>query len=102
MRSTRVMKINHLNLTVNDVIVTSRVLEKYFDLRPMQEGARESPGFDMLRDDNGMVLTLIKGRRGVEVQYPETFHIGFIQESEERVNEINRLLKEDGYEVDSP
>jgi len=96
------MKINHLNLTVTDVIATRRFLEKYFGLRPMHEGAKENPGFDMLLDDNGMVLTLIKGRRGVEIQYPETFHIGFIQESEERVNEINRRLKEDGYEVDAP
>ena len=96
------MKINHLNLTVNDVITTKQFLEKYFALQPMNEGTKPNPGFDMLRDDNGMVLTLIKGRNGVTVEYPPTFHIGFIQESEERVNEINQRLKDDGYEVDAP
>jgi hypothetical protein len=95
------MKINHLNLTVTDVITVRRFLEMYFALRPLHD-AKENPGFDMLTDDNGMVLTLIRGRKGVPVQYPETFHIGFIQESEARVNEINQRLKDDGYEVDAP
>jgi catechol 2,3-dioxygenase-like lactoylglutathione lyase family enzyme len=40
--------------------------------------------------------------RGAQVSYPETFHIGFMQESEERVNEINRRLKDDGFDVNLP
>jgi hypothetical protein len=36
------------------------------------------------------------------VQYPETFHIGFIQATNEDVDEINRQLREDGYDVESP
>jgi len=95
------MKLNHINLTVDDVIATRRFLEKYFGLRPMHD-TKENPGFDMLRDDNGMVITLIKTRNGSTVEYPYTFHIGFIQESEEQVNAINQRLKEDGYEVDPP
>jgi len=95
------MKLNHLNLTVNDVIATRLFLEKYFGLKPM-DGKEPNPGFDFLTDDNGMVLTLIRTRKGTEVQYPDTFHIGFIQESEERVNEINQRLKDDGYEVAPP
>jgi lactoylglutathione lyase len=31
-----------------------------------------------------------------------TFHVGFIQESEERVNEINKRLKDDGFDVPPP
>jgi lactoylglutathione lyase len=30
------------------------------------------------------------------------FHIGFVQESEEQVNEINRRLRDDGYAVPEP
>src|SRR5262249_27605188 len=37
-----------------------------------------------------------------EVKYPATFHIGFIQESEGRVNEINQRLKDDGFNVPPP
>jgi catechol 2,3-dioxygenase-like lactoylglutathione lyase family enzyme len=95
------MKLNHLNLTVNDVVATRQFLEKYFGMRG-RLGEKYNPGFDMLTDDNDIVLTLIRCPKGTTVDYPSTFHIGFIQESEERVNEINRRLKEDGYEVDSP
>ena len=90
------MKLNHLNLTVNDVNATREFLEKYFGLKTMDTRGNS---FAVLFDDNGLVLTLMKGK---EVSYPKTFHIGFIQESEERVNEINQLLKADGFNVDSP
>jgi hypothetical protein len=46
-----------------------------------------------------LVLTLIKAG---QVKYPGTFHIGFIQESKERVNDLNRRLKEDGFDVQPP
>jgi hypothetical protein len=34
--------------------------------------------------------------------YPEGFHVGFIQESPDRVNEINKPLKNDGFDVEPP
>jgi catechol 2,3-dioxygenase-like lactoylglutathione lyase family enzyme len=97
------MKLNHLNLTVTNPEETSAFLAKYFDLRPRGGNA----GIQMLNDDNGMVLTLIKGRAddraeasaGGQVKYPSSFHIGFIQESQARVNEINARLKADGFDV---
>ena len=95
------MKLNHLNLTVNDVVVTREFLEKYFGLKS-RAGAAANPGFDVLIDDAGLVLTLIKTRNGTAVEYPPTFHIGFIQESEARVDEVNARLRADGYEVDAP
>ncbi|MFC5650340.1 VOC family protein [Paenibacillus solisilvae] len=90
------MKLNHLNLTVNDVKEAREFLEKYFEIK-----TRDTRGnsFALLSDDNGLVLTLMKG---TQVSYPKTFHIGFIQESEERVNEINQRLKADGFDVDPP
>ena len=94
------MKLNHLNLTVTDVPATRDFLQKYFGLRPM--GGNNN--LTLLYDDNGMVLTLTSMKVGgeTEVRYPATFHIGFGQESEERVNEINRRLKDDGYDVPPP
>jgi hypothetical protein len=53
----------------------------------------------MLFDDDGLVLTLIKAG---QAKYPSTFHIGFVQESEERVNEIYQRLKDDGFDVAPP
>src|SRR5258708_28660044 len=94
------MKLNHLNLTVTDVPEARQFLEKYFGMR--STGGNNN--IALLSDDNGMVLTLtsMKVGRESEVKYPATFHIGFIQESEERVNEINKRLNDDGFNVPPP
>lgn len=94
------MKLNHLNLTVTNVLETHQFLETYFGMRNM--GGNNNIAF--LTDENGMVLTLtsMKLGRESEVKYPATFHIGFGQESEERVNEINKRLKDDGFDVPQP
>src|SRR5215813_6089771 len=94
------MKLNHLNLSVTNVPETRKFLQTYFGLQ--DGGGNNNIGF--LFDDNGMVLTLtsMKVAGETEVKYPNTFHIGFIQESEDRVNEINRRLKEDGFDVPPP
>ena len=61
-------------------------------------------GMADLSDDNGIVLALtnVTLARESEVKYPATFHVGFIQESEQRVNEINQRLKSDGFDVPPP
>lgn len=96
-----VMKLNHLNLTVINPIETQDFLKKYFHLRPMGK-ANEHIAF--LTDDSEMALTLTNVRLGMEteVKYPVNFHIGFGQESEARVNEINARLKMDGFDVPAP
>ena len=60
---------------------------------------RRGNPFAVLFDDDQFVLTLMKGK---DVQYPKTFHIGFPQESREKVDQINQRLKNDGYEVAPP
>ena len=103
------MTLNHLNLTVVDPLETSAFLAKYFDLQPGGGNA----GIQMLTDDHGMVLTLIKARHDdlatvtgegprAAVKYPSSFHVGFIQPSRERVNEINDRLRADGFAVEAP
>jgi lactoylglutathione lyase len=95
------MKLNHLNLTVTNPVETQDFLAKYFGLRPRGKGNRN---MTLLSDDNGMVLSLMNVKIGKEsdVRYPDTFHIGFIQGSEEEVNQINRRLKADGFDVPAP
>ena len=89
------MKLNHINLTITDVPGTVKFLEKYFGLQS-QGGDNK---FAVLFDDAGLVLTLIKAG---QAKYPSTFHIGFGQESEGRVNEINQRLRDDGFDVEPP
>lgn len=90
------MKLNHLNLTVTDVKATADFLARYFNMRI---GHTRGNAMAFLFDDSGFMLALMKGK---EVAYPDNFHIGFIQPSEERVNEINQRMREDGVEVDQP
>lgn len=94
------MKLNHLNLAVADAAETARFLEKYFGLCALG-GTEHKKTFAILTDDDGLVLTLIRAGGG-EISYPPTFHLGFGQESEEKVNEIHRRLQDDGYCVEPP
>jgi lactoylglutathione lyase len=92
--------LNHLNLAVSDVQKARDFLIKYFGLDP--KGLPGNAKIAILRDERGMVLTLTNFVGAVEVQYPGAFHIGFIQESPAKVDEMNARLKADGYEVDPP
>ena len=89
------MKLNHLNLTVTDVSAAAHFLETYFGLR--KQGGNEA--ITILFDDDNMIFTLMKAR---QVNYPGSFHIGFVQESEQQVNEIYQRLKDDGFEIKPP
>jgi lactoylglutathione lyase len=95
------VKLNHLNLTVSNVPDAHRFLEKYFGLRGYN-GMEPREGMSFLHDDNGMLLALFRASKGTEANYPAGFHIGFIQESEEQVNQINQRLRADGYQVPQP
>jgi catechol 2,3-dioxygenase-like lactoylglutathione lyase family enzyme len=93
------MTLNHLNLAVSDVQEARAFLVEYFGL------ATEARGNDRiaaLRSDNGLVLTLSNFDGVSEVKYPGGFHIGFGLESREKVDELNRRLRDDGYEVEPP
>jgi catechol 2,3-dioxygenase-like lactoylglutathione lyase family enzyme len=92
------MNVNHINLTVTDVRAAEDFLSKYFGLQNQRQPG-DNPNMGFLFDDNGMVLTLMKSPRGAEVKYPGFFHIGFIQESEARVDELYHRLKDDGFDA---
>jgi catechol 2,3-dioxygenase-like lactoylglutathione lyase family enzyme len=94
------MILNHLNLAVSDVQKAREFLVKYFGLDPWGKPGNDAIAF--LRDDNGLVLTLTNIDRATEVRYPGAFHVGFIQDSPERVDEINKQLKDDGFDVPPP
>lgn len=93
------MKVNHINLTVDDVPAAAGLLEKHFGMRPVTDVKRN---FAVLFDDDNFVLTLMGAGRTHTVEYPRTFHVGFGQPSPEHVNEIHRRLVADGYEVEEP
>lgn len=98
------MALNHLHLTVTDVIETATFLKKYFGMKDEWQGykSKENDKFMALYDGNGFVLILSKGGKGKKIQYPASFHIGFMQPNKEKVDGINRQLKEDNYDVQPP
>jgi catechol 2,3-dioxygenase-like lactoylglutathione lyase family enzyme len=93
------MNLNHLNLSVTDVPATVAFLETYFGLRNLR-GETVNPNFTVMLDDSGLALTLMK--HSAEVRYPGQFHIGFVQASEEQVNDLYERFKADGFDVQPP
>jgi catechol 2,3-dioxygenase-like lactoylglutathione lyase family enzyme len=94
------MRLNHLNLTVPDVARTREFFETYFGLRSVFE--RGANTLSVLVDDSGFILTLNNFDKESDVKYPGAFHIGFNQESRERVDEIHARLKGAGFDPQPP
>lgn len=91
------MDLNHVNLPVDDVPAASAFLERHFGLRPAGPAHQN---FAMLLDDHGFTLTLMGVGKSNRVDYPRTFHIGFIRSSEAEVDELNQALAKDEFEVE--
>lgn len=89
-----------LNHPVPDVRYASDFLQMYFGLVEVSGNLNMA----FLRDDQGMNLTLTHMKIGgeVEVRYPSTFHIGFIQPDKQAVNDSNSRLVADGFDVPAP
>jgi catechol 2,3-dioxygenase-like lactoylglutathione lyase family enzyme len=94
------MRLNHLNLTVPDVPRTRDFFETYFGFQRVAELGRDA--LVVLADESGFVLTLNNFDRATEVTYPGAFHVGFMQESPERVNEMYERLKAGGFDAPPP
>ena len=91
------MTLNHLNLTVPDVHKTREFFEAYYGFRCVAERGRGA--LAVLVDEAGFVLALSNFDGATEVAYPGAFHVGFMQESRERVDELHQRLQADGYDV---
>jgi catechol 2,3-dioxygenase-like lactoylglutathione lyase family enzyme len=93
------MALNHLNLTVPDVPETRAFFETYFGFRCVAE---PESGVIVLVDESGFVLTLNNFDKAAEVAYPGAFHVGFRQDSREKVDAIYQRLKADGFNMKPP
>jgi lactoylglutathione lyase len=82
------VRLNHANLTVPD------------GLRCVTEKGRNA--LAVLVDETGFVLTLNNFERVAAVEYPGAFHIGFMQDSREKVDAIFERLKAGGFDIQPP
>jgi lactoylglutathione lyase len=94
------MRLNHLNLTVPDVTQTREFFETYFGFKPVVVRGRDT--IAVLVDESGFTLTLSNFEKATEVEYPGAFHVGFMQESRQQVDEIHRKLKAGGFDAEPP
>jgi len=90
------MTINHLNLPVSDVAAATTFFESHFDFKCL-----ETKGDNMIAvltnpADFTLVLMSSKINKGENTAYPDAFHIGFILDSAEKVNDTFSKLKTGG------
>lgn len=91
------MKLDHINLTVGNVLEASTFFKKHFRYKDFFED--NNVGMAVLTDGSGLHLNLMKGSRAT---YPEYFHIGFDLETEANVTAAYERLTSDGIVTDPP
>jgi lactoylglutathione lyase len=119
-----VKRLNHIDLVVPNVKENRAFFEKYFGFRSIVDRGDK---LVVLTDGAGFALTLSSPEMGAEidqfqrapekapkdkepagpdakkpVEYPRGFHIGFMQDSREKVDEIYKQLKDGGVTVEQP
>jgi len=92
------MRLNHIDIAVHDVSAARAFLETYFDLHCIAERGTVA----IMRDDAGVIVALSNFGHAKEVTYPKEFHVGFFQNTKERVDEIFERLQADGYASRKP
>lgn len=83
----------------SDVPATGQFLQRIFGPCSVGEAHKN---FEMLLDDDGLVLTLMGVGRNNTVSYRRTFHLGLIQPSDVDVDAIYQRLKDDGLDTEPP
>ena len=89
------MKLNHLDLQVQDVARTTAFFERYFGLRVQSNPS--SPALVILTDEAGFVLVLQRSPQ--PRPYPEGFHLGFLLDEVADVRALHERALHDGIPV---
>lgn len=90
------MKLNHIDLQVNDVQETALFFERYFGFKLLT--SRTATAVAVLHDEDGFSLVLQK-LKNPTATYPEGFHIGFVQDDVMQVEAMFKKLKSAGTDV---
>ena len=84
------MQLNHLDLPVPDVAATAAFFTSHFGFRLCE--TRGNNGFALLEGGGGFILVLTRRRAEGVQTFPDTFHIGFLVESEVAVHALHACL----------
>ena len=95
------MQLNHLNLCVDDPTEARMLFERSFGFQTVEQRGRE---IVLMTDGQGftLILTDMKAFGGETPHYPEGFHVGFIVESHEQVDQAYGNLVGAGIDVNTP
>lgn len=94
------MRLNHLSLSVPDVVETADFFENYFGFHCEEIKGDHVIAILKGADDFLLVLTRLKENSPA---YPDDFHFGFMLDSPDLVEDVHNRLMADGYEVpDAP
>lgn len=94
------MRLNHLNLCVDDLSEARHFFESFFDFHFLEQKGK---ALVVMSDENGFILVLsdpkaFKGKK--EIRYPEAFHIGFLVETSSEVDQAYDRLVAGGIQID--
>ncbi|MES2379327.1 MAG: VOC family protein [Bacteroidota bacterium] len=90
------MKLNHLNLPVKDVTAAREFFETYFGFKSVDVKLNDT--LSVLKGEDGFTLVIMSeklNQNGNSV-YPDAFHIGFFQSTDEEVTAMFERLKAGG------
>jgi len=90
------MKLNHINLVVADVAAAVQFFERYFGFKCT--GIKGDNIIAILKGTDDFTLVIMTSKDS-GIGYPQAFHIGFMQESNEAVTDIYNHLKSGNIEV---
>ena len=88
------MQLNHLDLPVHDVAATAAFFITHFGFRLCE--TRGNNGFALLQGSGGFALVLTRRRADGVQDFPDTFHVGFLVESEAAVHAAHARLRAAG------
>lgn len=94
------MRLNHVDLYVDDLDEAQDLFRRFFDLQPVD---RKGDAVAVMTDGYGFTLALSDQRAfGGEVptRYPKGFHVGFIVETPEQVDRVHDRLTAADVQID--
>ncbi len=94
------MRLNHLDLFVLDVAKARDFFESFLGFHC--EATKGKDALSILRDESGFVLVLSQFRKDSPTQYPTDFHIGFLLETPQAVQDTYERFTAAGVEIVYP
>lgn len=90
------MKLNHINLVASNVAEATHFFETYFHFKCTD--VKGDNIVAVLKGTDDFTLVLMANKEGAPI-YPAAFHIGFMQDSADKVTDIYNKLKTGGIAV---